>query len=99
MEQDDQPVAAKLKEYSGERDMERFWEEIKPRREPMQVRWFLPSVILLMVISVPWYLPAGFMGGLSGGLPSWIWVSIACATLIAGVTSYVALRSWQDDDE
>ena len=99
MEQGNQPVGTKMKEYSGERDMERFWAEIKPRKEPVQVRWFLPAVILLMVLSVPWYLPAGFRGDLLWGLPSWIWVSIFCATLIAGLTSYVALRSWQDDDE
>ena len=84
-------------EYSGERDMERFWEAVKPRKEPLQKRWFLPLVVLLVLASVPWYLPTGFVGEFYGGLPVWIWITLGCSVLIAGVTCYVALRSWSDD--
>ena len=93
---EDQSTPADL-EYAGERDMSRFWREIKPRREPLDSRWFLPSVLLLMVISVPWYLPSGFVGRLYGGLPVWIWIALACSVLLAAITSFVALRSWRDD--
>ena len=99
MQKPEEQPAIKVDEYSGERDMDLFWKEIKPLKEPTQVRWFVPAVLALLVLSVPWYLPAGFVGRLVGGLPPWIWVSVACATSIAAITSYVALRSWEDDEE
>ena len=95
---EDQSTPSDL-EYTGERDMSRFWREIKPRREPLDKRWFLPSVLVLMVISVPWYLPSGFVGRLYGGLPVWIWIALVCSVLLAAITSFVALRSWRDDEE
>ena len=39
--------------------MELFWREVKPQKEPVQLRWFLPTVVVLVVASVPWYLPTG----------------------------------------
>jgi hypothetical protein len=94
---EDQSTPSDL-EYAGERDMSRFWREIRPRHEPLDKRWFLPSVLVLMVISVPWYLPPGFVGRLYGGLPVWIWIALVCSVVLAAITSFVALRSWRDDD-
>ena len=85
-------------EYSGERDMDCFWREIRPRREPLQLRWFLPTVLLLVIASVPWYLPAGTVGRIVLGLPVWIWTALLCALGVGAVTSYVALCAWRDDD-
>ena len=95
---EDQSAPSDL-EYSGERDMARFWREIRPRHEPLDKRWFLPIVLVLMVISVPWYLPPGFVGRLYGGLPVWIWIALVCSVVLAAITSFVALRSWRDDDD
>jgi len=97
-EKPDSPTAG-FQEYSGERDMDRFWREVAPRKEPLQKRWYLPSIILLAIVSVPWYLPPGFVGRLYGGLPIWVWTTLFCSLCIAGVTSYVALRAWHDDED
>ena len=78
--------------------MELFWREVKPQKEPVQLRWFLPAVVVLVVASVPWYLPTGFVGRIYAGLPIWIWMTLGCSLLIAVVTSFVALRSWHDDE-
>ncbi|MEE2777264.1 MAG: hypothetical protein VYE73_10970 [Acidobacteriota bacterium] len=93
------PSSFRQREYAGERDMEEFWKELKPKREPIGWRFFLPIVIGLVVLSVPWYRSTGEVGTLIGGLPIWIWVTLACSTGLAIVTAYVALRHWDDDLE
>jgi len=91
------PAESRVAEYAGERDMERFWQEIKPQREPMQRRFFLPLILLLIAVSVPWYLPTGMMGRLVGGLPIWMWTALASSLGISAVTAFVCLFSWEDD--
>ena len=97
-EEGEKQDSLRVPEYAGERDMERFWREIEPRDEPLKRRWFLPAVVVLMIASVPWYLPTGSVGRIYGGLPVWIWTALACSFLIAALTCFVALRAWRDDD-
>jgi len=85
-------------EYDSQRDMDLFWREIKPRREPIQQRWYIPLVLLIVVVSVPWYWTRGVTGTIVAGLPLWIWVTIACSVAIATITATMALRHWDDDD-
>ena len=47
-------------EYSGERDMERFWAEVAPRNEPLRRKWFLPLLVLILL------LLGGSLGGFWG---------------------------------
>lgn len=86
-------------EYADDRDMERFWRSIRPRDEPVRRRWFLPAVIVLLLVSVPWYLPEGFEGGRPGGLPVWVWVALICSVAISCLTCWVALTAWDDDED
>lgn len=86
------------REYHDERDMDRFWAEIKPEREPMQQRWFIPLLLLLAVASVPWYLPGGVTGRIVGGLPIWVWTAVACSAGISTLTAVLAIRFWSDDE-
>ncbi len=79
--------------------MELFWSSITPRDEPVRRRWFLPVVALLILISVPWYLPQGFVGGLPGGLPLWVWVTLACSVALSCLTCWMAIKVWRDDVE
>ncbi len=90
--------APKLGEYHGQRDMDLFWKEVRPRREPIQQRWYIPLVLLFVVASVPWYWPQGVTGTIIAGLPLWIWVTILCSAAISVVTATVALRHWDDGD-
>ncbi len=78
--------------------MDLFWKEVKPRREPIQQRWYIPLVLFFVVASVPWYWPQGVTGTIIAGLPLWIWVTIFCSAAISVVTATVALRHWDDDD-
>jgi len=93
------PRREAVPEYGGERDEERFWREVQPRDEPLNRRWFLPAVVLLMVLSMPWYLRAGDIGPIVGGLPAWVWIPRVCSAAISAVTCYAALRAWDDDED
>jgi hypothetical protein len=86
-------------EYSGDRDLGRFWREVEPRREPVRRRFFLPSVLVLVILSIPWYWPAGTTGRMFGGLPVWMWIALVCTAAVAVLTSWVALREWDDDED
>ncbi len=85
-------------EYDGQRDIDLFWKEIRPRREPIQQRWYIPLVLLIVVVSGPWYWKQGVTGTIIAGLPLWIWVTILCSLAISIVTATVALRHWDDED-
>jgi hypothetical protein len=88
--------AKRLSDYGDERDQDAFWEAIRPADEPLRHRWFLPTVIAILAISVPWYLPASVGGRLIAGLPVWTWITIACGLFLAVVTAFASLRLWRD---
>jgi hypothetical protein len=94
------PRARRFKraEYDDERDLEAFWAEVRPRREPMQQRWFLPLIVVLLALSIPWYRKSGEIGAIVLGLPVWVWVALACSALVAATTALMAFRFWDDDD-
>lgn len=87
-----------LVEYQGERDMDAFWRAVKLKKEPSKQKWFLPTLIVLIVCSVPWYRSEGQMGNVVLGFPVWIWTSIICSLGVAIVTAIGILGYWQDDD-
>ncbi len=88
--------ANRLPDYGDERDQDAFWEAIRPADEPLRHRWFLPAVVLILAVSVPWYLPDSVGGRLAGGLPVWTWITIGCGFALAVVTAFASLRLWRD---
>ena len=91
---------AKKVEYNGERDMDRFWSvATRLRREPAKQLWFLPALILVVVLSVPWYRTGGEIGEIVAGLPVWVWTGLACALGVSAITALGALLFWSDPDD
>ncbi len=88
--------ANRLPDYGDERDQDAFWEAIRPADEPLRHRWFLPAVVLILAVSVPWYLPDSVGGRLAAGLPVWTWITIGCGFALAVVTAFASLRLWRD---
>ena len=87
-------------EYNDERDMERFWSVADNlKKEALRQKWFLPVLIAFIVISIPWYRTAGESGSIIGGLPVWIWVSLASALGVSIVTAVGILLFWKDSDD
>lgn len=93
------PDSSRREEYADQRDMEHFWRAAKLTREPLGVRWYLPAVLLLVIISVPWYRPGGEIGRVVLGLPGWVWTSLLCGLGVAALTAWAALRAWRDPDD
>lgn len=87
-------------EYNDERDMDRFWAVADSlRKEPLRQKWFLPILILCIVISIPWYRASGESGAIFAGLPTWIWTSLACAAGVSLITAVGTLFFWKDPDD
>ena len=86
-------------EYNGERDMKRFWEVNRLKSEPGKQKWYLPILVVLILISVPWYRTAGEIGNVIGGLPGWVWTSLICTLGISILTAVGVLGFWKDEDE
>lgn len=75
-----------------------FWSDLAPDAEPLNRSWFLPAVVLLLLLSVPWYLPPTLSGKLWLGLPVYVWTTLACSAGLAALTSASALTAWRDRD-
>lgn len=64
--------------------------------EPRQHRWLLIVIALLALGTVPF----PFIGRpqvVLGGLPLWLWVSLALTVALAVVTAWATVRFWKDD--
>jgi hypothetical protein len=92
-------VERPIPEYSGERDMDAFWEATKLEKEPSKQKWYLLILIALIVFSVPWYHSEGHMGRIVLGFPIWIWTTLLCSLGIAILTAIGILAYWKDDAE
>jgi len=89
----------RLSDYEDERDQDAFWAAIRPADEPLRHRWFLPAVVVILAISVPWYLPPSVGGRLAAGLPVWTWITIGCGLALAVITAFASLRLWRDGSD
>jgi len=87
------------KEYDGERDMDKFWAATKLAREPVKQKWFLPILLILIIISVPWYHSGGEIGRMIGGFPGWVWISLLCTVAMSILIAVGTLFFWREDDE
>ncbi len=61
-------------------------------------RFEVRLILVLLVLSVPWYFPAGDGGPFIGGMPLWFLVSFACYSAIAGIVALRLPRFWDDGD-
>ncbi len=89
--------SAALAEYQDDRDDDLLWATIRPDSEPTRRRAFLPAVLALVVLSIPWYLPAQVASRTYGGLPLWVWITLGASATLAALTSWASLRWWSDD--
>lgn len=85
-----------FREYHGERNPEEFWEEASPQDEPVRRRWYIPVILLLLIVGAPWYWTAGQAGPTFAGLPVWVWITIASTFGLALLTAFMALVYWKD---
>ena len=92
------PDSHPLPEYDDEPADFHFWEAAVPRREPLRWRAFLPVLAGLLVLNVPWYLPAAMAERRFWGLPLFAWIALATSVAISALVAIAALRHWDDDE-
>lgn len=100
-------------EYESERDMDRFWEVAQLECEPAKQWWYIPLILGLIVVSIPWYTGLymtvaegeGFFAFIALdwdahvlGLPLWIWIPVGCTLGLSILTSVAVLCFWRDGD-
>ena len=64
--------------------------------EPRRHRWLMIAIALLALGAVPF----PFIGRphvVLGGLPLWLWVSLALTVALAVLTAWATVRFWEDD--
>ena len=71
----------------------------QPVSEPSRRRWFIPTLLLLIVASIPWYRRASEAGDIVAGLPAWVWFTLACSIGISVLTAFTAVLFWRDGAE
>ncbi|HCL28201.1 MAG TPA: hypothetical protein DIC52_07175 [Candidatus Latescibacteria bacterium] len=70
----------------------------RPADEPRShgIVWIV--YVLLYLVAIPWYWPAGYRGPLVLGLPLWVAVSLAATLTLALWTAYVIFRYWDEGE-
>jgi hypothetical protein len=74
-----------------------LWEAAVPASEPALLPWFLPTLALLTVLSVPFHDAWGLAGRVWLGLPLWVWGTLGCSAGISAVTAAGAFWGWRDE--
>ncbi|MEX2015976.1 MAG: hypothetical protein WD873_04995 [Candidatus Hydrogenedentales bacterium] len=77
-------------------DSAELLQSARPVDEPARRRWFIPALLVLIGISIPWYRRAGEIGEIVAGLPAWVWLTLACSLGISIVTAVAAVFCWRD---
>ena len=54
-------------------------------------------IVALLVLSVPWYFPAGDGSPFILGVPLWCFVSFSCCSAIAAIVVFALPALWDED--
>ena len=66
----------------------------QPLREPIRNPWLWVAMAVVVLVGVPLYLPTGSVLPLVGGVPYWLWISIAATVAFSVLTCWACLRQW-----
>lgn len=73
-----------------------------PTREPVRTPWPWVGLAVIILVGIPWYLPAGTIGPIVLGLPLWTLVAVASSVGVAAYLSWMVGRFWnlvEDQEE
>ncbi|NIJ12616.1 hypothetical protein FHU38_002960 [Saccharomonospora amisosensis] len=74
----------------------------RPLREPIRKPWIWAGLIVILLLGIPWYLPAGVIEPVVLGLPLWTIVAIGSSILLCGYLTWVISAHWnmvEDEEE
>ena len=85
-----------VRDQAQQVDTDEFWSVATPFEEPLSSRWFIPSIVALVAIATPWYLPEDVASRFWQGLPVWVWITLASSFGLSVLICYSALFLWRD---
>jgi len=69
------------------------------KKEPIKHKKIWIVLIVLYVLSVPWYLPKGTYAPIILGIPYWGWIVLGVSLAISITLTYVIKNYWQLTNE
>jgi uncharacterized membrane protein (DUF485 family) len=69
------------------------------KKEPIHYPWIWVCLVLIVVFSVPWYLPKTAVNPIILGFPLWAFIALIMSVVLSGFLSYVVNRYWDDSEE
>lgn len=69
------------------------------KKEPIKHKKIWIVLIVLYVLSVPWYLPKGTYTPIILGIPYWGWIVLGVSLAISITLTYVIKNYWHLSDE
>lgn len=69
------------------------------KKEPIKHKKIWIVLLILYVLSVPWYLPKGTYLPIVFGIPYWAWIVLGVSLAISITLTYVIKHYWQLSDE
>ena len=63
-------------------------------KEPIRKPWIWVLTVLILLASIPWYLPKGSIGFVLLGLPYWMLISVAFTLIMCGYVSWLCFTQW-----
>lgn len=63
-------------------------------KEPIRKPWIWVLTVLILLASIPWYLPKGSIGFVLLGVPYWMLISVAFTLIMCGYVSWLCFTQW-----
>lgn len=73
--------------------------KIMRKKEPIKHKKIWIVLVILYVLSVPWYLPKGTYTPIIFGIPYWGWIVLGVSLAISITLTYVIKKYWHLSDE
>ncbi|SDQ24807.1 hypothetical protein [Actinopolyspora saharensis] len=68
-------------------------------REPIRAPLAWAGLLLLVLVGVPWYLPAGTIGPVLLGFPLWTLIAVLSSLALCGYLSWMLLSRWETPEQ
>lgn len=68
--------------------------DTRPTREPINKPWIWIVLAIIMLASIPWYLPEGSIGFVWFGLPAWMLISVVFTLVMCAYVSWLCFTQW-----
>ncbi|GAW92335.1 hypothetical protein [Calderihabitans maritimus] len=66
----------------------------KEVKEPIRYPWIWVALVLIMLFSVPWYLPQGTIYPIILGFPYWAFIAVVMGIVLSAFLTFVLNRYW-----